>query len=412
MHDELFKHPAVIARYRAAPYATEREAFLRSACDDGYSTATLQRMAAALLVVAHAAKRNGGCLRTDRLESLLTGHLEQRLGRTPSRQHVKDVLGCGRAFLGSIGALASGDAEPARFDGELGAFAEWMRVECGLSSATIKNRLHLLGRFVVWLPAGVRSVDGVGLAHIGAYMRHVAGRGWSRRSLRQLGSSLRSFFRFGARQGWCSARLATGIELPRLYDLEDVPSAPSAQDIDRLLAAVAVRDDEVAIRDCAVLLLLSQYGLRRGEVHRLCLDDLDWTAETIRIHRLKSRCAQFYPLSARVGEAILKYLRYARPRATHRSLFLTVRPPYRPLSEAAITQLVRRRLTEQGTQVERIGPHSLRHACAGQLLDAGFTMKQIADHLGHRSLNTTRVYTKIDLRGLRQVAELNLGGLL
>ncbi len=70
------------------------------------------------------------------------------------------------------------------------------------------------------------------------------------------------------------------------------------------------------------------------------------------------------------------------------------------------------RLKAQGVELERIGAHCLRHACASQLLDAGVTLKQIADHLGHRSMDITRIYTKIDLRGLREVADLSLGGLL
>ena len=74
--------------------------------------------------------------------------------------------------------------------------------------------------------------------------------------------------------------------------------------------------------------------------------------------------------------------------------------------------MVRMRLTEQGVKLNRVGAHCLRHACASQLLDAGFTLKQIADHLGHRSMDRTRIYTKIDLRGLRQVAEFDLGALL
>jgi site-specific recombinase XerD len=74
--------------------------------------------------------------------------------------------------------------------------------------------------------------------------------------------------------------------------------------------------------------------------------------------------------------------------------------------------MVRVRLTQQGAKLDRRGAHCLRHACASRLLHAGFTLKQIADHLGHRSINTTRIYTKIDLHGLRQIAELDLGGLL
>jgi integrase/recombinase XerD len=93
-------------------------------------------------------------------------------------------------------------------------------------------------------------------------------------------------------------------------------------------------------------------------------------------------------------------------------LFLTALPPFRPLSGDGITRVVHQRLAAQGVKLDRLGAHSLRHACAGQLLDAGFTMKQIADHLGHRSMDSTRIYTKIDLHSLRQVAEFELGALL
>jgi len=230
--------------------------------------------------------------------------------------------------------------------------------------------------------------------------------------LRPLGGSLRSFFRYAACQGWCRSDLASGIELPRLYALEDVPRAPSMEEVGRLLEDTASTDDPVNIRDHAILSLLIHYGLRRGEVERLTLDDLDWVAETIRVTRPKLHRAQCYPMSAPVGEAILRYLREARPRCSHRGLFLTIQAPFRPLSGASITFMVRKRLTKQGVQLNRRGAHCLRHACASQLLSAGFTLKQIADHLGHRSMDATRIYTKIDLPGLRQVAEFDLGALL
>jgi integrase len=161
-----------------------------------------------------------------------------------------------------------------------------------------------------------------------------------------------------------------------------------------------------------LLSLLIHYGLRRGEVVRLTLDDLDWVTETIRVTRPKTRRAQWYPMSVPVGDAILRYLRQARPRCSHRALFLTIHAPVRPLSGPSITFMVRKRLSKQGVQLKRRGAHCLRHACASQLLGAGFNLKQIADHLGHRSMDTTRIYTKIDLHGLRQVAEIDLGGLL
>jgi len=412
MHDELFKRPTVIARFRAGPYVEAREDFLRKASAEGYAPSTLQRMARVLLVTAQATHLNGGSLSSDRLEATLALQLERRLGRPPSAHTVKLLLRTGEAWLRSMNALTLVEEPPARFERELSAFAEHMRVERGLSPATIANRLHLTRGFFAWLPADMRSIDGIALDQIELFLRGEAGRGWNRRSLRQLGSSLRSFFRFAAYQGWCSPSIAHSIELPRLYDLEDVPRAPTVEEIDQILATCAASKDAVAVRDHAILLLLVHYGLRRGEARQLTLDDLDWTSETIRVQRRKSRNAQTFPLSVPVGTAILRYLRDVRPRCSERALFLTLRPPHRPLSGDGISMMVHRRLAKQGVELDRLGAHCLRHACAGQLLDAGFTMKEIADHLGHRSMDSTRVYTKIDLHGLRQVAELDLGGVL
>ena len=311
-----------------------------------------------------------------------------------------------------MGALTAEPERPQRFATELFAFREYMRVERGLSPATIASRDEAIRWFCGSLPSRVRSLGAVTIAHVDAFLETQARRGWSRRSLYPLGGGLRSFFRYAACQGWCRSDLAPSIELPHLYALEDVPRAPSIEQIGRLLEDTASSDDPVNIRDHAILSLLIHYGLRRGEVERLTLDDLDWVAETIHVTRPKMRRAQSYPMSVPVGEAILHYLRRARPRSRHRALFLTIQAPFRPLSGPSITTMVRMRLTKQGVQLNRRGAHCLRHACAGQLLDAGFTLKQIADHLGHRSMDTTRIYTKIDLRGLRQVAEIDLGALL
>ncbi len=412
MHDELFEQPAVVARYRAGPYAESRERFLQQARAVGYSPATLESMAWALLVVAEAIHDDGG-VSYERLRSTLLRRVRLKsTARPPSANTAKLFLRCAKAWLLSIGALTPEAQRPLKFAGELRAFTEYMRVEQGLSPTTIAGRDEQIRWFCASLPSQVRSLDAVTLAHVDAFLRAQAQRGWSRRSLHTLGGSLRSFFRYAASQRWCRSDLASGIELPRLYALEHVPRAPSVEEVGRLLKDTASSDDPVNIRDHAILSLLIYYGLRRGEVERLTLDDLDWVAETIHVTRPKQRRAQCYPMSVPVGEAILRYLRLARPRCSHRALFLTIQAPFRPLSGPSITFMVRKRLTKQGVQLNWRGAHCLRHACASQLLDAGFTLKQIADHLGHRSMDTTRIYTKIDLHGLRQVAEIDLGALL
>ena len=93
-------------------------------------------------------------------------------------------------------------------------------------------------------------------------------------------------------------------------------------------------------------------------------------------------------------------------------IFLTLKAPFRPLSPGALYHVVSTRLFELGITTLRRGPHALRHACAGHLVSEGLSLKEIGDHLGHRSAYATRVYAKVDLAGLRQVADFDLGGLV
>lgn len=177
----------------------------------------------------------------------------------------------------------------------------------------------------------------------------------------------------------------------------------------RRLIATAASDSEIDLRDRAILMLLAVYGLRHREVTGLRLEDIDFGGQQLRIWRLKRRQPQVYPLIPSVAEILRVYIEQARPSVGFPEVFIGARAPRVPLS--GIYEIVARRLRPLGIELAHRGPHALRHACASKLLADGMTLQQIGDHLGHRSAESTAIYTKVDLTALREIGEFDLEGL-
>ena len=168
---------------------------------------------------------------------------------------------------------------------------------------------------------------------------------------------------------------------------------PQWKDVQRLLKGVK-RKSVVALRARAVFLLLTVYGLRSGEISRLLLSDFDWRLETFTVNHSKRGGVQKYPLQREVGDAILEYIRKARPQTSCRNLFLTLNPPYRSIGHSSLWHITSLRIDAAGIQCRRRGPHCLRHACATHLLEQGASLKEIP-LLGHWNHH---IYIEIDER--------------
>jgi site-specific recombinase XerD len=111
------------------------------------------------------------------------------------------------------------------------------------------------------------------------------------------------------------------------------------------------------------------------------------------------------PLCQEVGDALVAFLKRARPASSHRELFLRWNAPFRPLcSSVSVCTLIQKLLRRAGVSIHRPGAHVLRHSLATQMVVRGATFKEIADVLGHQSLVTTEIYAKLDLSSLSQVA--------
>lgn len=404
MHESLFVHGAILAHYRSAPLLTERERFLQHCADQGHTRGGLEKLAWLLRIVAESSIARQSVVRRVDFARMARAYC----GSTRTvvvRAAIEWFLFKGRPQI---------EAPPkGPFADELAAFEMYMREERGLSPQTVRTRHEQLRPFLDTIEHDrrLRSLRQITPQCIDRYLIEQSEKGWSRASLFTLTGTLRSFFHYAEMKRWCPSGLAAATDAPTLYAQESLPRGPEWDQVKALIASIQGHDP-VTIRDRAVILLLAVYGLRRGEVAALRLEDLDFENELIRITRPKSRRTQQYPLVGSVGNALLRYLRHARPQCDCREVFLAIKAPRRALSAGSISAIVRWRLRAIGARGIPCGAHGLRHACARHLLAKGFSFKQIGDQLGHRRAASTSIYAKVDLKGLREVAELSLGRLL
>jgi integrase len=162
-------------------------------------------------------------------------------------------------------------------------------------------------------------------------------------------------------------------------------------------------DGKISARDQAFVLLLACYGVRQGHVAALRLDDIDWRARRITFQPHKRGKAIQHEMMPAVAVTLARYLRDERPASESSCIFLRKHAPYYPVAPARVGGVVRKLFRRLGVQGP-CGPHALRHAFATRLLRAGQPLKVIADLLGHRSLNSTCIYAKVDHPRLLEVA--------
>ena len=414
MFDQLFNCSATSARHCSAPLFQQRIRFLQHCATNGSPRSTLRRKAHELLVIIDQLNLQAeGLVRVEDIQTAA----HRWAYRQPSHYKLKDAKrakahfeSIAKQWLEFLGRLHPGSAPP--YFPLVDEFATYMHCDRGLSPMTIRSECGHVKAFLSQYAAGNELLSSISIKHLDeAIARKGTHDECTRASIRFYAASLRAFFRYAETKGWCSPGLATAIMAPRIYQHELIPAGPSWEVVKQLLASTN-GDRPVDIRDRAILMLFAVYGLRSEEVQRLQLEDVDWDKELINIVRPKPRTAQQFPLIHTVAEAILRYLKEVRLQRPSRHIFLTLRAPYEPLSRSSLWKAVSDRLRPLGVAIRHYGPHSLRHACATHLLASGVSMKEIGDHLGHRDPNSTRVYAKVDIVGLREVAEFDLGGLI
>jgi integrase len=240
------------------------------------------------------------------------------------------------------------------------------------------------------------------LSRVEAYLR-AAARGNSRASMHCIVCGLRGFLKFKHAAGQLRRPLHRQIEAPCVYQMEKLPRAIPWSKIQELLRSIDC-SEPFGLRDFTMIYLAAAHGLRRSEVARLTLDDIDWRARTLRILQTKSRQAIHLPLTDEAANVLIRYLRESRPQSKHRHLFLKCLAPAGPLDCSALHNVLRNRIRLSGLQIKFGGSHMLRHSLAAHLLQQGVAVKTIGDTLGHKAVESTSTYLRLGVEELRDVA--------
>ena len=216
-------------------------------------------------------------------------------------------------------------------------------------------------------------------------------------------TALRGYFRYRTTCGDQVNHLIGVANYPANWQLSSLPKALNNEEVECLLKALDINgasDRKMkAIVHCALDL-----GLRSGEIANLGLDDIDWQTATITLKNTKCRREDIMPLPEATGAALADYLRFERPKTIkNRSVFVHITAPReQPVAPDFIRKIIRQAYAYAGLPYTRA--HLLRHTMASRLLEKGSSLKEVADVLRHRSLNTTMIYAKLDSRNLIEVA--------
>lgn len=404
MFQTLFSDEAARRRHCNGPFADERERYLQHCADLGATRATLRVKSTELLWLAGRLGPSASQgVDLEKLQEIVRERVAVHKGGTTARR----LIDIARPWLRFLGWWCVPVTE-LRFQDQLDRYVTWMRDERGFSPLTVERWQAHVRMFLQWCEHTDRQLCTLQPSDVDHYFVSEGAGRWSRISVSHVASALRVFLRYMATHQACDPRLAEGIRGPRVYEQESLPYAPAWSDVRRILADAATgrpRD----VRDRAILMLLAIYGLRRGEVASLRLDQVDWSGRVLRLFRLKRRQAQVYPLLPSVAGALARYVDTVRPQTAYQEVFLRLQAPRRPMTAPSIYDVVSRRFVALGIQGAHRGPHALRHACAARLVADGLTLKEIGDHLGHRSTSATRTYAKVNMTSLREIGNFDLG---
>lgn len=295
---------------------------------------------------------------------------------------------------------------PPQFGRLLEKYLRFLLEHRGVRETSLRHRAHNLRQFLLFLDGrGVRSLSSLRLRVFSDYL--ITKSHFQPSTLAGVSSDLRGFLKYLFLRQVLPKDLSPHVPRIRLWRQDRLPAIWKPEQIEAMLAAID-RTSPLGKRNFAIVLLACRLGLRTCDIRTFKLEDIRWDEAKIAVRQSKTGVPLVLPLSEEVGQALIDYLKHGRPRSQHREVFLSINAPFAPFGHSynfhnIITDC--RRLA--GLRVPREGHwgmHSFRHTLATRLLECGTPLPVISDILGHRSIDSTQVYTKVDLASLRGAA--------
>lgn len=284
-------------------------------------------------------------------------------------------------------------------------YEAYLQRQRGLSPRTIYHAWRFADRFLEHR-FGDADVDlsAISAGDMIAFLQHLVSRKVPYRD-KTAGSHLRTFLQYLFKSGATACNLAPCV--PRVAKRWDarLPRYLTPDQVEAVLTAVRTNQKH-GRRDYAMLLLMARLGLRAPEVIAIRLDDIDWRAGELLV-RGKGQQQDRVPIPPDVGEALVAYIQHDRISAS-RALFVTLRAPNGPFKDGQVLNaILKAAFTATGVTPPGpyIGSHVLRHSLATNLMRNGASLAEVGDILRHRSRSSTMIYAKLDIDGLRAIAQ-------
>jgi integrase/recombinase XerD len=284
----------------------------------------------------------------------------------------------------------------------IGPFLHYLMAECGLSPNTLAAYRSDIMKFQRWrkqfAPGPLAELT---IHTLTGYVDYLGRCNLAPSSVSRHLAALSTFYRYLIYDGKLSSNVAKLLVAPAVWDR--LPTVLGPQAVTRLLETPDVTTT-LGRRDRAALEALYATGCRASEVVGLCLGDLDLVGGSARCVG-KGDKERLVPLGARAREAIIAYMgedrsRLLRGRLGIPRLFITSRG--KPLSRTGLWTIVKTHARAAGLP-ESVSPHTLRHSFATHLLAGGADLRVVQEMLGHASIATTQIYTRVELSRLKEV---------